>query len=95
MQKLFFNIICKVQLLIMRILEKAKNHKYKNMCMAEGATFYKESNFINAGERDKIKIGVNTHIRGELMTFDKGGGGFLLASGVTLVLILEYGHVIV
>lgn len=77
MQNLFFKIIYKIYVFIIRILEKAKNYKYSSMCIAEGATFYKESNLVNVGEKEMIKIGVNTHIRGELMTFSRGGGIFI------------------
>jgi len=61
--------------LIEKFLNKIQNNHFKNQCLCDHTTiFYNSARIINnLNIRSAIKIGSNSHIKGELLVFGHGG----------------------
>lgn len=61
--------------LFMQKIELERINLYKEKCLlGEASVLYYSSKIINYSEKEKIFIGKNTHIRGELLVYPYGGG---------------------
>lgn len=79
-KKIIFEILrlSKIHKVIFDIKELETIRSCTNAVTNYGGSFYSSANVVNmGGNKMDIKIGENTHIRGELLTFKYGGRIFL------------------